>query len=98
MKTFLFSFKIYLFFKIFKTKKDDLNLLKRKMATASSTNNANADYFLVEKNEMENFMERCMLAVGTKPDHAKSLASCLIAGDYRGHFSHGLNRLGNVNA
>jgi LDH2 family malate/lactate/ureidoglycolate dehydrogenase len=38
-------------------------------------------------------MERCMLAVGTKPDHAKSLASCLIAGDYRGHFSHGLNRL-----
>ena len=61
------------------------------MATSSATN---ADYCLVEKSEMENFMERCMLAVGTKPDHAKSLASCLIAGDYRGHFSHGLNRLG----
>jgi LDH2 family malate/lactate/ureidoglycolate dehydrogenase len=61
------------------------------MATATK-----ADYYLVEKNEMENFMERCMLAVGTKPDHAKSLASCLIAGDYRGHFSHGLNRLGKI--
>jgi LDH2 family malate/lactate/ureidoglycolate dehydrogenase len=35
------------------------------------------------------------VAVGTKDDHAKSLASCLIAGDARGHFSHGLNRLGN---
>ena len=51
------------------------------------------EYRIVAKNEMENFMERCMLAVGTKPAHAKSLASCLIAGDYRGHFSHGLNRL-----
>ena len=60
------------------------------MASSAS----NADYFLIEKNEMENFMERCMLAVGTKGDHAKSLASCLIAADHRGHFSHGLNRLG----
>jgi LDH2 family malate/lactate/ureidoglycolate dehydrogenase len=60
------------------------------MATNSSEK---TEYYLVEKNEMENFMERCMLAVGTKPDHAKSLATCLIAGDYRGHFSHGLNRL-----
>jgi hypothetical protein len=50
--------------------------------------------FLIEKNEMENFMERCMLTAGSKPHHAKSLASCLIAADYRGHFSHGLNRLG----
>lgn len=52
------------------------------------------EYRLVEKREMENFMERCMLTVGTKPDHAKSLAACLIAADHRGHFSHGLNRLG----
>jgi LDH2 family malate/lactate/ureidoglycolate dehydrogenase len=36
---------------------------------------------------------RCMLAVGTKQEHAKSLADCLIMGDERGHFSHGLNRL-----
>ena len=50
---------------------------------------------LIEKDEMQNFMERCMLAVGAKSEHAKSLASCLIAGDYRGHFSHGLNRLAN---
>jgi LDH2 family malate/lactate/ureidoglycolate dehydrogenase len=58
------------------------------MAEASSN-----EYFLVEKDEMESFMERCMLSVGAKSDHAKSLAACLIAGDHRGHFSHGLNRL-----
>lgn len=41
-------------------------------------------------------MERCMLSVGTKKSHALSLAKCLIDADYRGHFSHGLNRLGNL--
>ena len=34
--------------------------------------------------------------VGAKDDHAKSLSSCLIAADHRGHFSHGLNRLGKT--
>ncbi len=52
------------------------------------------DYCIVDKNEMEQFIERCMLAVKCKPSHAKLLAKCLIAADYRGHFSHGLNRLG----
>ena len=64
------------------------------MATEAKPDAAAAEYYLIKKDDMENFMERCMLAAGAKPDHAKSLASCLIAGDYRGHFSHGLNRLG----
>ncbi|XP_034031894.1 uncharacterized oxidoreductase YjmC-like isoform X2 [Thalassophryne amazonica] len=34
-----------------------------------------------------------MTAVGTKPNHAKSLAEVLVAGDHRGHYSHGLNRM-----
>lgn len=64
------------------------------MASASDPKQeAHPEYYLIAKNDMENFMERCMLAAGAKTDHAKSLASCLIAGDYRGHFSHGLNRL-----
>lgn len=53
-----------------------------------------SEYGLIEKDEMANFMERCMLAVDTSPSHSKSLAACLIAADYRGHYSHGLNRLG----
>jgi LDH2 family malate/lactate/ureidoglycolate dehydrogenase len=50
----------------------------------------------VKKDEMSNFMERCMLSVGTQKSHAQSLAECLITGDDRGHYSHGLNRLGNL--
>ncbi|XP_077981041.1 putative oxidoreductase YjmC [Glandiceps talaboti] len=34
-----------------------------------------------------------MESVGTKPAHAKALGEVLISADYRGHFSHGLNRL-----
>ncbi|XP_034031893.1 uncharacterized oxidoreductase YjmC-like isoform X1 [Thalassophryne amazonica] len=43
--------------------------------------------------EVQSFIERCMTAVGTKPNHAKSLAEVLVAGDHRGHYSHGLNRM-----
>lgn len=35
-----------------------------------------------------------MGAVGTKPHHARSLAEVLVEGDHRGHYSHGLNRMG----
>ncbi len=61
------------------------------MSESSKPNNC---YCLVGKNEMENFMFNCMVTAGAKKEHAESLASCLIAADYRGHFSHGLNRLG----
>ncbi|XP_028649358.1 uncharacterized oxidoreductase YjmC-like [Erpetoichthys calabaricus] len=48
---------------------------------------------LILQSEVQSFIERCMIAVGAKPAHAKSLADVLVAGDYRGHYSHGLNRL-----
>lgn len=57
---------------------------------ASSTN---ADGTLVAKDEMKSFIVRCMEKVGTDRVHAQTLADVLVAGDYRGHFSHGLNRL-----
>lgn len=34
-----------------------------------------------------------MVAVNTPREHAAALADALVAADYRGHFSHGLNRL-----
>lgn len=49
---------------------------------------------MVANSEIEDFMVRCMTKVGTATDHAIALAKCLSAADYRGHFSHGLNRLG----
>lgn len=48
---------------------------------------------LIHKSEVQTFIERCMMAVGTKPHHAKSLAEVLVEGDLRGHYSHGLNRM-----
>uniref|UniRef100_A0A667YX37 Uncharacterized oxidoreductase YjmC-like n=1 Tax=Myripristis murdjan TaxID=586833 RepID=A0A667YX37_9TELE len=48
---------------------------------------------LISQAEVQSFIERCMIAVGTKPHHARSLAEVLVEGDRRGHYSHGLNRM-----
>ncbi|KAH3694000.1 uncharacterized oxidoreductase YjmC-like [Dreissena polymorpha] len=47
----------------------------------------------VPKAEVERFIIDCMTKVGTKRTHAVSLASNLMTADYRGHYSHGMNRL-----
>lgn len=43
--------------------------------------------------EVRRYMVDCMRSVGTAQSHAEQLADVLIAGDSRGHYSHGLNRL-----
>ncbi|MGH0127604.1 UNVERIFIED_CONTAM: hypothetical protein FKN15_057680, partial [Acipenser sinensis] len=48
---------------------------------------------LVLQSEVQSFIEKCMVATGAKPSHAKSLADVLVEGDCRGHYSHGLNRM-----
>ncbi|UJR30363.1 hypothetical protein I4U23_017898 [Adineta vaga] len=48
---------------------------------------------IVPKDELFSFIVRCMLKVGTRPSHAEVLADNLSMADYRGHYSHGLNRL-----
>lgn len=48
---------------------------------------------LIKKSEVQSFIERCMVAVGTQAHHARSLAEVLVEGDHRGHYSHGLNRM-----
>lgn len=47
----------------------------------------------ITKTEVERFIVDCMTKVGTEPRRAKMLAANLSEADYRGHFSHGLNRL-----
>lgn len=64
------------------------------MATGTKKFGSEAGGILVAKSEVTAFIERCMVAVGTQPAHAKALADNLTMADYRGHFSHGLNRLG----
>ncbi|KAI8787075.1 uncharacterized oxidoreductase YjmC-like isoform X1 [Biomphalaria glabrata] len=65
-------------------RKDTLRLLCTTMASESS---------VVTRDEMHDFIIRCMEKVGTKREHAQALADLLVAADYRGHYSHGLNRL-----
>ena len=49
-----------------------------------------------ESREGDEFAVRAMIcpAVGAKPDHAHAIGEALVGGDYRGHVSHGLQRLG----
>ncbi|XP_048462836.1 uncharacterized oxidoreductase YjmC-like [Rhincodon typus] len=49
--------------------------------------------YLVSRSDMHQFIERCMKAVGAQSSHGSALAEVLVEGDYRGHYSHGLNRL-----
>ena len=48
----------------------------------------------VTPGEVHHFVTRCMKARGTNDQSANDLADLLVAADYRGHYSHGLNRLG----
>ena len=50
-------------------------------------------YQVITREEIFSFFKRAMIATGANPSHAETLAQVLVAGDYRGHFSHGLNRL-----
>ncbi len=49
---------------------------------------------LLEVEEIRSFVCRCVETAGGAPSHASCLADVLLAADTRGHYSHGLNRLG----
>ena len=49
---------------------------------------------LVAPDSMKSFCERCLTRAGADSKHSASLSELLVAADTRGHFSHGLNRLG----
>ena len=44
--------------------------------------------------EVKKFIQRCTVAAGASSKHALALADNLTSADFRGHYSHGLNRLG----
>ena len=47
----------------------------------------------IHKDEVRRFMKDAMMKVGTEAHRAEQIAENLFQADYRGHFSHGLNRL-----
>jgi len=48
---------------------------------------------LVKNVDVRNFIVRLMVRAGTNNTEANDLAKVLVDADYRGHFSHGINRL-----
>lgn len=51
------------------------------------------DHRVVPKNEVIRFIEECMCKAGTSPEDARVVGHHLMTADYRGHFSHGMNRM-----
>ena len=66
------------------------NTAKLSSATTST------ESVVISRDKIRKFIEDCTQAVKTKPSHGSQLAQVLIAADYRGHFSHGVNRLGKI--
>jgi LDH2 family malate/lactate/ureidoglycolate dehydrogenase len=63
-------------------------------AFKNTENDLEADRVVVSEEDARNFIKRCLGKTGVDSSHADALADVLVTGDYRGHFSHGLNRLG----
>lgn len=49
---------------------------------------------MITLEEAKRFIVECMESVGTTRSHAEALGDLLVEADYRGHNSHGMNRLG----
>ncbi len=58
---------------------------------------AKESYVLIPVHRVFDFVKRCMVATEVSSSHATDLANLLVAADRRGHFSHGINRLGKNN-
>ncbi|EFN77495.1 uncharacterized protein LOC105189531 [Harpegnathos saltator] len=54
---------------------------------------ASYDGQVVPKDEVVRFIEDCMRKAGTRAEDAHVVAHHLMTADYRGHFSHGMNRM-----
>ena len=49
---------------------------------------------VVKVEQVKQFVNRCMTTAGSTAQEAQDMADVLVAADHRGHYSHGLNRLG----
>ncbi|KAI4466948.1 oxidoreductase-related [Holotrichia oblita] len=53
----------------------------------------NVDTPIIPLSESKRFISECLQAVGTPKNHADEMGDLLVEADYRGHYSHGMNRL-----
>ncbi|KMQ96866.1 malate dehydrogenase [Lasius niger] len=58
-----------------------------------STGCQDHDQKVVSKDEVIRFIQDCMCKAGTTLEDAYAVGHHLMTADYRGHFSHGMNRM-----
>ncbi|XP_046814099.1 uncharacterized oxidoreductase YjmC-like [Vespa crabro] len=63
------------------------------LATRNMTSNCDTSDMVIPKEEVVRFIEECLCKVGTLKEDAHVVACHLMTSDYRGHFSHGMNRM-----
>lgn len=69
--------------------------ISKQQSRLSLRHYSSENWDVISNTEVKRFARDCMTSVGTRPQHADSLAEVLVQADYRGHYSHGLNRLGD---
>ena len=62
-------------------------------AGMTSTGNQDYDQKVIPKDEVIRFIEECMCKAGTTKEDGRAVGHHLMTADYRGHFSHGMNRM-----
>lgn len=65
----------------------------QEISYSGMASSSRASEMVVPKEEVVRFINDCMCKVGTNPEDAETVAHHLMFADYRGHFSHGLNRM-----
>lgn len=70
--------------------------LRRQMQSSIHTMADEVPNYIVQVDDAKEFVKSSMEAIGTRTSHAQSLADLLVLADQRGHYSHGLNRLGRL--
>lgn len=71
-----------------------VTFLKHSFSTTTMSQSGNPESYIIKVDDAKKFVKESMVAVGTKDSHAQALAELLVLADQRGHYSHGVNRLG----
>ncbi|CAK9833691.1 Malate dehydrogenase [Anthophora retusa] len=69
------------------------NSLKFNSAILRMASSQTTDQMVVPKEDVVRFIAECLTKSGTTPEDGQTVAHHLMTADYRGHFSHGLNRM-----
>lgn len=51
---------------------------------------------IIHPDNLRAFILKCLQSVGTPKQQAEDLTELLVSADQRGHYSHGVNRLGKL--